>query len=112
MQTSCGRFEEQVTGGPVVTSPQLNSAKSVPCEPLLHDEDCHKATKTPEIPLQSCGRAEVQMLRGWFGPLGCLYLGDQAGGRFRNISFTSVTSLARKERRIDILFYYVREDRV
>ena len=98
-----------MTGGPVVTSPQLNSARSVPCECLLHDEDCHKATKTLEIPLQSCGRAEVQMLRGWFVLLGCL---TQAGGWFRNISFTSVTSLARKKRRINGLFYDVGEDRV
>ena len=33
-----------------MTGSQVNPANSVPYEPLLHDEDCHKATKTTEIP--------------------------------------------------------------
>jgi hypothetical protein len=90
-QTSYGRSEEQATGGPVVGR-QVNSAKSVPCESLLHEKDCHKATVNNRNAFcGAVGEPKYSCSEAGLGCLGCLK--------------RRVSTLARQERRVDFLLH-------
>ena len=78
-----------------MTHPQVNSAKSASCESLLHDVDCHKT----ELSFGELWESRILLLRGRFGPLGCLC-----------DSQTSVDTLAREQGGINFVFHDTRDD--
>jgi hypothetical protein len=55
-----------------VTHSQVNSAKSAPCEFLLHELDCHKATRYRIAFLRSVGEPNSWCSEDGSGRLGCL----------------------------------------
>jgi len=49
---------------------QVNSAKSVLCESLLHDEDCHKPTKITELPFAELWESRITAIQNTFWAIG------------------------------------------